>query len=49
MVIGYANAVVQGGSGPALFEQMMHDQNGRRDTVDTFRRYEGGVLVRRSG
>ena len=46
MVIGYANA----GGPPAgsglvpLFEQMMHDQNGRRYTVDTFRRYEGGGL-----
>lgn len=46
MVIGYANAVVQtAGSGLVpLFEQMMHDQNGRRYTVDTFRRYEGGGL-----
>ena len=44
--IGYANAVVQtAGSGLVpLFEQMMHDQNGRRYTVDTFRRYEGGGL-----
>ena len=35
MVIGYANAVVQtAGSGlTPLFEQMMHDQNGRRYTV----------------
>lgn len=46
MVIGYATAVVQtAGSGLApLFEQMMHDQNGRRYTVDTFRRYESGGL-----
>ena len=46
MVIGYANAVVQtAGSGLApLFEQMMHDQNGRRYSVDTFRRYESGGL-----
>lgn len=46
MVIGYANAVVQtAGSGlTPLFEQMMHDQNGRRYTVDTFRRYESGGL-----
>ena len=46
MVIGYANAVVQtAGSGLVpLFEQMMHDQNGRRYTVDTFRRDEGGGL-----
>ena len=46
MVFGYANAVVQtAGSGLVpLFEQMMHDQNGRRYTVDTFRRYEGGGL-----
>ena len=46
MVIGYANAVVQtAGSGLVpLFEQMMHDQNGRRYTVDSFRRYEGGGL-----
>ena len=46
MVIGYANAVVQtAGSGLVpLFEQMMHDQNGRGYTVDTFRRYEGGGL-----
>ena len=46
MVIVYANAVVQtAGSGLVpLFEQMMHDQNGRRYTVDTFRRYEGGGL-----
>ena len=49
MVIGYANAVVQtAGSGLVpLFEQMMHDQNGRRYTVDTFRRYEGlGATIR---
>ena len=41
MVIGYANAVVQtAGSGLVpLFEQMMHDQNGRRYTVDSFRRW----------
>lgn len=46
MVIGYATAVVQtAGSGLVpLFEQMMHDQNGRRYTVDTFRRYESGGL-----
>ena len=46
MVIGYATAVVQtAGSGlMPLFEQMMHDQNGRRYTVDSFRRYEGGGL-----
>ena len=46
MVIGYANAVVQtAGSGLVpLFEQMMHDQNGRRYTVDSFRRYESGGL-----
>ena len=46
MVIGYATAVVQtAGSGLVpLFEQMMHDQNGRRYTVDSFRRYEGGGL-----
>ncbi|MDY4995346.1 MAG: hypothetical protein SO081_07310, partial [Oscillospiraceae bacterium] len=46
MVIGYANAVVQtAGSGLApLFEQMMHDQNGRRYSVDSFRRYESGGL-----
>ena len=46
ILIGYANAVVQtAGSGLVpLFEQMMHDQNGRRYTVDTFRRYEGGGL-----
>ena len=46
MVIGYANAVVQTASSGLvpLFEQMMHDQNGRRYTVDTFRRYEGGGL-----
>ena len=46
MVIGYANAVVQtAGSGLApLFEQMMHDQNGRRYCVDSFRRYESGGL-----
>ena len=46
MVIGYANAVVQtAGSGLApLFEQMMHDQNGRHYSVDSFRRYESGGL-----
>ena len=46
MVIGYANAVVQtAGSGLVpLFEQMMHDQNGRRYAVDSFRRYESGGL-----
>ena len=46
MIIGYANAVVQtAGSGLVpLFEQMMHDQNGRRYSVDTFRRYESGGL-----
>ena len=46
MVIGYANAVVQtAGSGLVpLFEQMMHDQNGSRYTVDSFRRYESGGL-----
>lgn len=46
MVIGYATAVVQtAGSGLVpLFEQMMHDQNGRRYSVDTFRRYESGGL-----
>ena len=43
---GYAHAVgPTAGSGRVpLFEQMMHDQNGRRYTVDTFRRYEGGGL-----
>ena len=45
-IIGYADAVVQtAGSGLApLFEEMMHDQNGRRCSVDAFRRYEGGGL-----
>lgn len=45
-IIGYAAAVVRtAGSGlQPLFEEMMHDQNGRRYTVDTFRRYEGGGL-----
>ena len=46
MVIGYANAVVQtAGSGLVpLFEEIMHNQNGRHYGVDTFRRYEGGGL-----
>ena len=45
-IIGYANAVVQtAGSGLApLFEEIMHNQNGRHYGVDTFRRYEGGGL-----
>ena len=45
-IIGFANAVVQtAGSGLApLFEEMMHNQNGRHYGVDTFRRYEGGGL-----
>ena len=45
-IIGYANAVVQtAGSGlTPLFEEMMHNQNGRHYGVDTFRRYEGGGL-----
>ena len=45
-IIGFANAVVQtAGSGLApLFEESMHNQNGRHYGVDTFRRYEGGGL-----
>ena len=45
-IIGFANAVVQtAGSGLApLFEEIMHNQNGRHYGVDTFRRYEGGGL-----
>ena len=45
-IIGFANAVVQtAGSGLApLFDEMMHNQNGRHYGVDTFRRYEGGGL-----
>ena len=45
-IIGYANAVVQtAGSGLVpLFEEIMHNQNGRHYAVDTFRRYEGGGL-----
>ena len=45
-IIGFANAVVQtAGSGLApLFEEIMHNQNGRHYSVDTFRRYEGGGL-----
>ena len=45
-IIGYANAVVQtAGSGLVpLFEEIMHNQNGRHYGVDTFRRYEGGGL-----
>ena len=47
-IIGFANAVVQtAGSGLApLFEEIMHNQNGRHYGVDTFRRYEGGGLGR---
>ena len=45
-IIGFANAVVPtAGSGLApLFEEIMHNQNGRHYGVDTFRRYEGGGL-----
>ena len=45
-IIGFANAVVQtAGSGLVpLFEEIMHNQNGRHYGVDTFRRYEGGGL-----
>lgn len=45
-IIGYANAVVQtAGSGLVpLFEEMMHNQNGRHYVPDAFRRYEGGGL-----
>ena len=45
-IIGYASAAVQtAGSGlMPLFDEMMHDQNGRHYRVDTFRRYEGGGL-----
>lgn len=45
-VIGFAMAVVQtAGSGLVpLFEELMHAQNGRRYSVDNFRRYEGGGL-----
>lgn len=45
-IVGYAAAVVStAGSGLVpLFEEILHSQNGRRYTVDTFRRYEGGGL-----
>ena len=45
-LIGFASAVVQtAGSGlMPLFDEMMHNQNGRHYRVDTFRRYEGGGL-----
>ena len=45
-IVGYASAVVEtAGSGlTGVFDEMMREQNGRRFTVDTFRRYEGGGL-----
>ena len=45
-IAGYATAVVEtAGSGLVpLFQEILQSQNGRRFTVDTFRRYEGGGL-----
>ena len=45
-ILGYATAVVEtAGSGLVpLFQELLESQNGRRCTVDTFRRYEGGGL-----
>lgn len=45
-IVGYAAAVVEtAGSGLVpLFQEILKNQNGRRYTVDTFRRYEGGGL-----
>lgn len=45
-IIGFGAAVVaSAGSGlEPLFEEMMQSQNGRRYSVDTFHRYEGGGL-----
>ena len=51
MVIGYANAVVQtAGSGLVpLFEQMMHDQNGRRVRVPEGTRLKQAVYLSVNG